>query len=428
MVWEQKMSRSGRKIAIVHDFLYCYAGAERVLEQILNIYPEADLFSLFDFLKPEDRGFIHNKSVTATFIQRMPFAKRFHRAYLPLMPLAIEQLDLSGYDLVISSSYLAAKGVITRPDQLHVCYCHTPVRFAWDMQRQYLAQSGLIRGLKSIAAKVLLHYIRGWDSRSSNGVDVFLTNSRFVSRRIQKVYRRQATPLYPPVDVENFQPSRGPRNGFLTASRLVPYKRIDLIVEAFNRMPDKQLTVIGDGPEFKKLKAMAGPNVNLMGYQPFDVLRQQMQTAEAFVFAAEEDFGIVPVEAQACGTPVIAYNRGGAAETVIEGETGVFFRQQTADSLIDAVREFESIGEWSVGAIRRNAERFDASRFREQFAGVVESEWVQFNAERNRGTPSVAPASQTELRPARWSHNRLPAVDADLQENVDLPAVAAAAQ
>src|SRR3954469_10160490 len=278
------MSRTNRKIAVIHDFLYCYAGAERVLEQILNIYPEADLFSLFDFLKPEDRGFIHNKSVTATFIQRMPFAKRFHRAYLPLMPLAIEQLDLSGYDVVISSSYLAAKGVITRPDQLHICYCHTPVRFAWDMQRQYLTQSGLMRGLKSFAAKVLLHYIRGWDSRSSNGVDVFLTNSRFVSRRIQKVYRRQATPLYPPVDVENFQPSRGPRSGFVTASRLVPYKRIDLIVEAFKRMPDKQLTVIGDGPQFKQLKAMAGPNVNLMGYQPFDVLRQQMQSAEAFVF------------------------------------------------------------------------------------------------------------------------------------------------
>jgi glycosyltransferase involved in cell wall biosynthesis len=422
MVRELQMSRSSRKIAVVHDFLYCYAGAERVLEQILNIYPEADLFSLFDFLKPEDRGFIQDKPVTATFIQRMPFAKRFHRAYLPLMPLAIEQLDLSGYDVVISSSYLAAKGVITKPDQLHICYCHTPVRFAWDMQRQYLSQSGLMRGLKSFAAKVLLHYIRGWDSRSSNGVDVFLTNSRYVSRRIQKVYRRQATPLYPPVDVENFTPGRGPRQGFLTASRLVPYKRIDLIIEAFNKMPDKQLTVIGDGPQFKQLKAMAGPNVNLMGYQPFDVLRQRMQSAEAFVFAAEEDFGIVPVEAQACGTPVIAYNRGGAAETVIEGETGVFFRQQTADSLIDAVREFESIGGWSVGAIRRNAERFDASRFREQFTGVVESEWIGFNAERNRGTAAALP----ELRPARWSsHNRLP-VDPDVSENVDLPAAVAA--
>src|SRR6476620_4384312 len=181
-----RMSRSHRKIAVIHDFLYCYAGAERVLEQILNVYPDADLFSLFDFLPAENREFIRNKKVTASFIQRMPMAKRFHRAYLPLMPLAIEQLDLSGYDIVISSSYLAAKGVITRPDQLHVCYCHTPVRFAWDMQRPYLTQSGLLKGLKSFAAKVLLHYIRGWDVRSSNGVDVFMTNSRFVGRRIQK--------------------------------------------------------------------------------------------------------------------------------------------------------------------------------------------------------------------------------------------------
>jgi glycosyltransferase involved in cell wall biosynthesis len=321
------------------------------------------------------------------------------------MPLAIEQLDLTGYDIVISSSYLAAKGVITRPDQLHVCYCHTPVRFAWDMQRQYLSQSGLMKGLKSFAAKVLLHYIRGWDVRSSNGVDVFMTNSRFVGRRIQKTYRRASTPVYPPVDVERFTPNQGKRSGFLTASRLVPYKRIDLIVDAFNAMPDKQLTVIGDGPQFKMLKAKAKSNVRLLGYQPFDVLRKHMQSAEAFVFAAEEDFGIVPVEAQACGTPVIAFARGGAAETIVEGQTGLFFREQTAESLTDAVREFEVMGDWDVSAIRRNAERFDAVRFREQFAGVVESEWIQFNAERNRGTAMLP---MTEARATRWGLGRIP--------------------
>jgi glycosyltransferase involved in cell wall biosynthesis len=414
------MSRPNRKIAVIHDFLYCYAGAERVLEQILNVYPEADLFSLFDFLPPGERGFIRNKKVTSTFIQRMPMARKFHRAYLPLMPLAIEQLDLTGYDVVISSSYLAAKGVITRPDQLHVCYCHTPVRFAWDMQRQYLSQSGLVKGLKSFAAKVLLHYIRGWDVRSSNGVDVFMTNSRFVGRRIQKTYRRASTPVYPPVDVERFTPNQGRRSGFLTASRLVPYKRIDLIVEALNAMPDKQLTVIGDGPHFKMLKAKAKSNVRLLGYQSFDVLRKHMQSAEAFVFAAEEDFGIVPVEAQACGTPVIAFARGGAAETIVEGQTGLFFREQTAESVIDAVREFEVMGEWDVSAIRRNAERFDATRFREQFAGVVESEWIQFNAERNRGTVMLP---MTEARATRWGLGRIP-VETEAAEEEKAAAVA----
>jgi glycosyltransferase involved in cell wall biosynthesis len=415
------MSRPNRKIAVIHDFLYCYAGAERVLEQILNVYPEADLFSLFDFLPPGERGFIRNKKVTSTFIQRMPMAKKFHRAYLPLMPLAIEQLDLTGYDVVISSSYLAAKGVITRPDQLHVCYCHTPVRFAWDMQRQYLSQSGLMKGLKSFAAKVLLHYIRGWDVRSSNGVDVFMTNSRFVGRRIQKTYRRASTPVYPPVDVERFTPNQGKRSGFLTASRLVPYKRIDLIVEAFNRMPDKQLTVIGDGPHFKMLKAKAKSNVRLLGYQSFDVLRKHMQSAEAFVFAAEEDFGIVPVEAQACGTPVIAFARGGAAETIVEGQTGLFFREQTAESVMDAVREFEVMGDWDVSAIRRNAERFDAARFREQFAGVVESEWIQFNAERNRGTAMLP---MTEARATRWGLGRIPVETEAVEEEEKAAAVA----
>jgi glycosyltransferase involved in cell wall biosynthesis len=289
------------------------------------------------------------------------------------------------------------------------------------MQRQYLSQSGLMKGLKSFAAKVLLHYIRGWDVRSSNGVDVFMTNSRFVGRRIQKTYRRPSTPVYPPVDVDRFTPGHGRRSGFLTASRLVPYKRIDVIVEAFNRMPDKQLTVIGDGPHFKMLKAQAKSNIRMMGYQSCDVLRRQMQTAEAFVFAAEEDFGIVPVEAQACGTPVIAFARGGAAETIVEGQTGLFFREQTPDSVIDAVREFDMMGEWDVSAIRRNAERFDAARFREQFAGVVESEWIQFNAERNRGTAMLP---MTEARASRWGLGRIP-VEADVPADVDSPAAVA---
>lgn len=381
-----------RKVAIVHDFLYCYGGAERVLEQIINVFPDAHLFSLFDFLPPDQRGFIRDKPVTTTFIQRLPLARRKHRSYLPLMPLAIEQLDVSAYDIVISSSYVAAKGVITRPDQLHVCYCHSPVRFAWDLQHQYLAESGLSKGLKSILARALLHYIRSWDLRSANGVDVFLANSNFVSRRVHKVYRRGSTTIYPPVDVQAFTPCGAKDDFYLTASRLVPYKRIDLIVEAFNRMPEKKLVVIGEGPDFKKIRNKAGPNVQLLGHQPFETLKRYMRKARAFVFAAEEDFGIVPVEAQACGTPVIAFARGGAMETVVEEQTGLFFLEQNCDSLIEAVDEFEARGdEWDHELIRKNAERFSAARFRDEIAAVIDREWAAFQARQQSGTRHLYP-------------------------------------
>jgi len=389
------MTVSRRRIAVIHDFLYTYAGAERVLEQILRVYPEADLFALFDFLPEDQRGFILGKKVNTSFIQRLPGSKRAHRAYLPLMPLAIEQLDVSHYDLIVSSSYVAAKGVITRPDQLHVCYCHSPVRFAWDMQHQYLQRSGMKWGLRSILARAVLHYIRNWDARTSNGVDVFLTNSHFVGRRIQKIYRRNATPIYPPVDVESFTLCEKKEDFYLTASRMVPYKRVDLVVEAFSRLPDRKLVVVGEGPQFKRIRKMAGKNVQLLGHQPFEKLRELMQKARAFVFAAEEDFGIVPVEAQACGTPVIAFRRGGAMETVIEGTTGVFFNEQTADSLVAAIIEFES-GEiaWDPAAIRSNAQRFGGSRFREEFRKIVEEEWGKFHGRGGAQDPSQRTAAE----------------------------------
>lgn len=377
------MHDSHRKIAIVHDFLYCYAGAERVLEQIINVFPESDLFALFDFLPADRRGFIQNKPVRHSFIQRLPFARTRHRHYLPLMPLAIEQLDLSAYDVVLSSSYLAAKGVITRPDQLHICYCHSPVRFAWDMQHQYLTESGLARGIKSVAARAILHYIRNWDQRSAQGVDVFVTNSQFISRRVRKIYRRSSTPIYPPVDIDRFVPSSTREDYYVTASRMVPYKRMDVIVEAFNRMPDKRLVVLGDGPDFRKISQSASRNIQVLGHQPFDVLRRHLQNARAFVFAAEEDFGIAPVEAQACGTPVIAFGRGGVTESVVDRQTGLFFDEQTPASLIEAVTEFESMGDsWDVSAIRQNAERFSPGRFRERFEDLVEAEWSDRRATR----------------------------------------------
>jgi UDP-N-acetylmuramyl pentapeptide phosphotransferase/UDP-N-acetylglucosamine-1-phosphate transferase/glycosyltransferase involved in cell wall biosynthesis len=370
------------KIAIVHDFLYTYAGAERVLEQMIDVFPDADLYSLFDFLPEDRRDFIRGKKVKTSFIQKLPFARKRHRAYLPLMPLAIEQLDVSAYDIVISSSYCVAKGVLTRPDQLHICYCHTPMRFAWDLQHQYLAESGLIRGIKSMIARIILHYARTWDARSANGVDVFLTNSNFIGRRIEKVYRRSSTTLYPPVDVETFKPGTERADFYVTSSRMVPYKRIDLIVEAFTATPERKLIVVGDGPEMEKIAAKAGPNVKLVGHQPQADLRRYLQLAKGFVFAAEEDFGICVVEAQACGTPVIALRRGGAVETVQPDVTGVFFEDQTIEDLLVALENFESIGSWDVNRIRQNAERFGNDRFRREFEQIVKSEWEQFKLAR----------------------------------------------
>ncbi len=375
---------SALKVAIVHDFLYTYAGAERVLEQIIEMFPDADLFALFDFLPDDLRGFIKNKKVHTTFIQKLPFARRNHRTWLPLYPLAIEQLNLSQYDLVISSSYVAAKGILTRPDQLHICYCHSPVRFAWDLQHQYLGEAGIVKGIKSMLARSILHYTRLWDVRSSVGVDVFLSNSLFVGRRIEKVYRRSSTPLYPPVDVDKFTVHTDKEDYYLTASRLVPYKRTSLIVEAFNHMPDRRLIVVGDGPELEQIKAMAGPNVRVLGYQSFDRLKLLMQRAKAFVFAAEEDFGIVAVEAQACGTPVIAYGRGGVTETVVQGKTGLFFSEQTPESIGAAVAEFEQRGPWDADTIRAQAEKFSIPMFRGRLMEIVNREWEAFIERRKR--------------------------------------------
>lgn len=371
------------RVAIVHDWLTVNGGAEKVLERIVNLYPDADIYSVVDFLPKDERGYLKGRKVRTTFIQRLPFAKRLYRTYLPFMPLAIEQFDLSGYDLVLSSSYAVAKGVLTGPDQLHLSMCHSPIRYAWDMQFQYLRETGMHRGLKGLLAKWMLHRIRLWDYRTADGVNGFIANSRFIARRIWKVYRRESTVIYPPVDVEAFTMCEEKEDYYLTASRMVPYKRIDLIVEAFSRMPDKKLIVIGDGPEFGKIREKAGKNVTLLGYQPFEVLREKMQRARAFVFAAEEDFGIVPVEAQACGTPVIAFGKGGALETIRGLEhpkpTGVFFGEQTADSLMEAVRLFEASESLiTPEACRDNAMRFSVQRFQEEFRRYVADQWNQF--------------------------------------------------
>lgn len=364
------------RIAIIHDWLVTYAGAERVLEQMLICFPDADLFSLVDFLPSGKRDFIMNKSVKTSFIQRLPKAKTKYRSYLPLMPLAIEQFDLSGYDLIISSSHAIAKGVLVGPNQLHICMCYSPIRYAWDLQHQYLRESNLANGVKGWLARWMLHRIRLWDSRTANGVDHFIAISHFISRRIEKTYRRDSTVIYPPVDISGFSFQSKKEDFYLTASRMVPYKKIPMIVEAFSTMPNKKLVVIGDGPEFEKCKAVAGKNIVLMGWQSFAVLREHMQRAKAFVFAAEEDFGIAPLEAQACGTPVIAFGRGAALETIRglgdSHPTGVFFNKQTPEAVCRAVVEFEShLDSISSTDCRESVTRFSPERFREEFYSFV---------------------------------------------------------
>lgn len=378
------------KVAIVHDWLTTYAGAERVLEQLLKVYPQADLFAVCDFVPEAERGFLQGKRPNTTFIQKLPGAAKHYRSYLPLMPLAIEQLDLSAYDVVISSTHAVAKGVLTGPDQLHISYVYSPIRYAWDLQHQYLRESGLDRGLKGWVAKWLLHKIRQWDLRTANGVDCFIADSGFIRRRIQKVYRREAEVVYPPVDVHAFTLREQKEDFYLTASRMVPYKRIDLIAEAFTAMPEKQLVIIGDGPDMAKIKAKAGANVHIMGYQPFEVLRDHLQRAKAFVFAAEEDFGIAPLEAQACGTPVIAFGKGGALETVVgkglsQSPTGVFFGEQSIRSLIEAVGQFEAEPTaFSPSACRAHALTFAPEVFRERISELVRSQYEAFFVERKR--------------------------------------------
>ncbi|MEI8233448.1 MAG: glycosyltransferase family 4 protein [Verrucomicrobiota bacterium] len=365
-----------KRVAVVHDWLPLYGGAERVLEQMLSLFPQADLFTLMESLPPGERGFLHGKNPHTSLIQRLPFCAKVYRHYFALMPFAIEQFDLSSYDIVISSSYAFAKGVLTGPDQLHVCYCHSPIRYAWDLQHQYLARRGRV---SSGIARLLLHYIRLWDTRTANGVDAFLANSRFIARRIRKTYGREAQVVFPPVDVENFTPCADKDDYYLAAARFVPYKRIDLLVQAFARMPHQRLIVVGDGPEFARIRSRATPNTTLVGHQSQACLRAYLERARGFVFAGEEDFGITLVEAQACGTPVIAFGRGGAREIVQDGKTGVLFPEQTEASILQAIQRFEAC-RFATETLRRNADRFSIPVFRRHFAEAVESAYAQFAA------------------------------------------------
>lgn len=378
-----------KKISIVHEWLVTYAGSEQVTSKILDAYPHSKLFSVIDCLDEKQRENFHGRRFATTFIQRMPKVGKYYQKYLPLMPLAIEQIDVSEADIIISSSHAVAKGVLTGPDQLHISYVHSPMRYAWDLQHQYLRESGLNQGVMGWITKFLLHKLRLWDYRTANGVDFFVANSQFIARRIKKIYGRDATVIYPPVAVGDFSCVKQKEDFYFTASRMVPYKKMDLIVEAFTRMPDKRLIVIGDGGEYKKIAALAAghTNITLLGYQPFDVLKSHMQRAKAFVFAAEEDFGITPVEAQACGTPVVAFGKGGVLETVrplgVECPTGLFFDKQSVSCLCAAIDAFEANSHlFTADFCRKNAERFSENRFTHELRDFIEDKWRQFQQEK----------------------------------------------
>jgi glycosyltransferase involved in cell wall biosynthesis len=372
------------RTAVVHEWLLDYAGSERVLREILDLLPAADLFTLIDRPDEELRAAIPKRAKATTFLQLLPRPKRWLRYYVPLMPRAIERLDVSAYELIVSSSHAVAKGVITTPRQLHVSYVHTPMRYAWELEEEYLRGAGLDRGLKGWAARFALRRLRQWDARSARGVQVLLANSRHVAQRIQNTYQRCAEVIYPPVDVAEFPYSACKQPFYLSVSRLESYKRIDLLIEAFCRLPARRLVVIGDGPEMPRLRALAPPNVALLGRLPTPEVRDHMKRARAFLFAGIEDFGIVVAEAQAAGTPVIAFSAGGAAE-IVRGEpaadpTGLFFTEQTAAAVVEALERFEREPQrFSPAACRENAMRFDRSRFREQFRAAVDGAWERFS-------------------------------------------------
>jgi len=343
------------KVAIVHDWLVTNAGAEKVLRSILNIYPDAEIFSLVDFLSQEERDIIiDGKKVHTSFIQKLPYAKKHFRNYLPLFPKAIESFDLSAYDLIISSSWAVAKGVKKSPHQIHVSYCHTPIRYAWDLYDEYTQD---LPWLKKIMVQKILKYIRKWDIATVDRVDYFIANSKFVQERIKRIYNREATVIYPPVNIDIFTLNEAKEDFYLTASRLVPYKKTKLIVEAFNKMPDKKLVVIGSGEEYDSIETIANSNVKILGYQSDEVLISTMQKAKGFIYAAIEDFGIIPIEAMACGTPVIALNKGGTKETIINKTTGIHFEEQTQKSIIDAIKRFEKL-DLNPSVIRNEAAKY----------------------------------------------------------------------
>lgn len=370
------------KVAIIQEWLVTVGGSDKVVKAIFDVFPDAEIYTLVAKKEVCDELGIPWERVHTSFIQKMPFAKSKHRAYLPLFPFAIEQFDLRGYDVIISSSHCVAKGILKKENQLHICYCHSPIRYVWDMYNEYLEESGLQKGVKSWLVRYMLHRIRKWDLLSSFRVDYFISNSDYVGKRIRETYRRGSTTIHPNIDISQFALCEEKHDYYLASSRLVPYKKIDLIIDAFNQMPDKKLVVIGGGPDLQDYRKRAKANIKVMGYQPFDVLKEKMQHAKAFIFAADEDFGMIPIEAESCGTPVIAYGHGGSLETVCEGKTGIFFKEQTVEAVVEAVNHFESLGKqpFSPNECRKWAEGFSEERFKKEIKEFVEQKYKEYNS------------------------------------------------
>ena len=350
------------KVAVVQDWLVVNGGAEKVLKEIIGYFGDADVFALVDFLDDNERKeLLGGKRAKTSFIQSLPFAKNKYRNYVALFPAAIESLDLSGYDLIISSSYAVAKGIIKSPNQIHICYCHSPIRYAWDLEDEYLLGMGFF---KRNIARLILAYIRAWDLRTLSRVDVFVANSDYIRQRIERLYNRTSIVLYPPVDTGKFIGETVKSDYYFTSARLVPYKRVDLIINAFNQLPHLKLIVSGDGPELENLVSISNDNITFVNFLKQAELISYIKKAKAFLLAANEDFGITSIEAQSCYTPVIALKKGGYLETVIEGKTGIFFEEQTCASLKEAIVKFENEKRiYNPTDFKTNVSRFSKEQF-----------------------------------------------------------------
>jgi len=362
------------RIAFVHDWLVVSGGAEKVTREILRCY-DADVFALVDFLDDNDRAFIlHGKQARTTFIQQLPFARHHFRNYLPLFPTAIERLDLSAYDLILSASYAVAKGVRTRPDQVHVCYIHTPMRYAWVHEAGYLNDHGLARGPKAFLVRKTLQHLRKWDLKGNASIDRFIANSANVAKRVKDIYDREADVLLPPVDTDLFTLGTGPRTHYIAANRMVPYKRVDRIIEAFRICPERDLIICGEGPERAKWEANAPANVRFIGHVEQAEFIGLLQGAKALITAADEDLGLTPLEAQACGTPTIALRKGGYLETITDGVNGLFFTSNDPADIAEAMDRFEAHGV-TCGPVelRAGMMQFSSQKFREQYMALVEA-------------------------------------------------------
>lgn len=360
------------KIAILHYWWVTNRGGEAVVKAITELYPEADLFlHVYDKeILPKTLGENFKGNIYTTFISKLPGATKHYQKYLPLMPLALEQIDLTSYDLIISSESGPSKGVVTRPDALHICYCHSPMRYVWDMYHDYLKGAGLfIKALFPLIA----HWLRVWDRASADRVDFFIANSTFVASRIRKFYRRESEVLFPPVNVREFDHTRDREHFYLYLGQLVPYKRADLVLDAFNQL-NLPLVIIGEGEQYEEIKSKAKPNIKVLGRQSFETVKEHLERCKALVFPGLEDFGIVPVEAMAAGAPVIAYKKGGVLDTVVDGKTGVFFDEQTVDALKNAVQKVEkSEVLFDAQVLKTHADQFEKAIFQQKLKNIIES-------------------------------------------------------